>query len=311
MRTIRSAIPVALLCLCGLSACSSTPQAAGAPDSAKGAARPPSAGSPAPARSATPSHSAVPPSRRPASHPPVNYTPSWPDRTTRTDAGHLVDTCVPKSLRDKATTLTTSDGVHLSALELGDGPDGVLLDHEQGYNICSFLDIGKELASRGYRVVIPEYRNHGASEHVADNEHIDRDARAGLAELKRLGAERVFLGGASCGGTTAAVAGADGELPVVGLLMMSSPARCGGVDAVAAVRKIDAPSLFAVSPGDMNGAVEKQVREVYAASAATRKRLVVDRSGYHGTDMIRLGPHGGELRRDVISFVVAAYDKAR
>ncbi|MFF3565355.1 alpha/beta fold hydrolase [Streptomyces sp. NPDC002574] len=306
MRTIRWAIPVALLCLCGVSACSSAPEAAGTPEPTKASVRPPSAGTPAQRPSTTP-----PSPKRPSAHPPVTYTPSWPERTARTEAGYLVNTCVPASLRDSVTTLTTSDGVHLSALELGDGPDGVLLDHEQGYNICSFVDIGKQLASRGYHVVIPEYRNHGASEHVADNEHIDRDARAGLAELKRLGAERVFLGGASCGGTTAAVAGADGELPVVGLLMMSSPARCGGVDAVAAVRKIDAPSLFAVSPGDMEGAVEKQVREVYAASAATQKRLIIDQSGYHGTDMIRRGPRGAALERDVVSFVVAAYDKAR
>ncbi|MCO8302729.1 hypothetical protein AB0B92_04160 [Streptomyces hygroscopicus] len=104
------------------------------------------------------------------------------------------------------------------------------------------------------------YRNHGASEEVPDNEHIARDARAALAELKRLGAQRVFLGGASCCGTTAAIAGAEGRLPVVGLLIMSSPARCGG-DGGAAVRTIEAPSLFVVSPGDMNGAVEKQVRE--------------------------------------------------
>ncbi|GHJ34089.1 hypothetical protein TPA0910_85220 [Streptomyces hygroscopicus subsp. sporocinereus] len=64
----------------------------------------------------------------------------------------------------------------------------------------------------------------------------------------------------AAGGTTAAIAGAEGRLPVAGLLIMSSPARCGG-DGGAAVRTIEAPSLFVVSPGDMNGAVEKQVRE--------------------------------------------------
>ncbi|MEV5146920.1 alpha/beta hydrolase [Streptomyces sp. NPDC052727] len=246
--------------------------------------------------------STTPPSRRP----PASYTPSWPGRTVRNSAGYLVDTCVPKSLRDKATTLTTSDGVHLSALELGEGPDGVLLDHEQGYNICSFLDIGKELASRGYHVMIPEYRNHGASQMVADNEHILRDTRAALAELERLGAERVFLGGASCGGTTAALAGVEGRLPVMGLLIMSSPARCGG-DGVAAVRTIKAPSLFVVSPDDMNGAVEKQVRELYAASGSKDKKLVIDQSGAHGTDMIRRAPQGAALYDQVIRFVESSY----
>ncbi|WP_261398804.1 S9 family peptidase [Streptomyces misionensis] len=219
---------------------------------------------------------------------------------------------MPKDLRNRATTLTTSDGVHLSALVLGDGPDGVLLDHEQGYSICSFLDIGRQLAKRGYHVVIPEYRNHGASEHLAQNKHIVRDAQAGLAELRRVGAKRVFLGGASCGGTTAAVAGVDTPLPVVGLLMMSSPARCLGADAVPAVRRLKVPTLLVVSPGDMDGAVEKQVREVYAASAAPRKELVIDKSGFHGTDMIKkAGASGAALQKRVIAFVADSYDAAR
>ncbi|QID35387.1 alpha/beta hydrolase [Streptomyces albus] len=248
----------------------------------------------------------------PPDHEPVRYTPSWTDRTVRTARGHLVNTCVPKALRNRATTLTTSDKVHLSALVLGSGPNGVLLDHEQGYNICSFIDIGKKLAAEGYHVVIPEYRNHGASQKSADNEHIDRDARAGLAELRRVGAERVFVGGASCGGTTAAVAGADTPLPVTGLLMMSSPARCGGVDAVAAVRKIKAPTLVVASPGDMNGNIEKDAREVYAASVAKNKKLVIDPSGYHGTDMIRRGGASGvKLRSRVVKFVAASFSRPR
>ncbi|MFF8286427.1 alpha/beta hydrolase family protein [Streptomyces albus] len=248
----------------------------------------------------------------PPDHEPVRYTPSWTDRTVRTARGHLVNTCVPKALRNKATTLTTSDKVHLSALVLGSGPNGVLLDHEQGYNICSFIDIGKKLAAEGYHVVIPEYRNHGASQKSADNEHIDRDARAGLAELRRVGAERVFVGGASCGGTTAAVAGADTRLPVTGLLMMSSPARCGGVDAVAAVRKIKVPTLVVASPGDMNGNIEKDAREVYAASVAKNKKLVIDPSGYHGTDMIRRGGASGvELRSQVVKFIASSFSRPR
>lgn len=92
------------------------------------------------------------------SNPPVEYDPAWSDRTGRSSNGHLVNSCVPDELREKATTLATSDGVYLSALVLGSGDKGVLLAHEQGYNICSFVDMGTELADSGYLVVIPEYR---------------------------------------------------------------------------------------------------------------------------------------------------------
>ncbi|WP_223833117.1 alpha/beta hydrolase [Streptomyces venezuelae] len=300
----RAAAAATLACLGLLSGCAG-PAGGSGPDR-------PEAGGPAstppPLSGARSSAPAAPPD-----HEPVSYEPSWPDTTVRTARGHRVNACVPKDLRNRATTLTTVDGAHLSALVLGDGPDGVLLDHEQGYSICSFVDIGRQLAERGYHVVIPEYRNHGASEKRAGNEHIDRDARAGLAELRRLGAKKVFLAGASCGGTTAAVAGADTPLRVVGLLMMSSPARCGpGVDAVAAVKRLDVPTLLVASPGDMQGNVEKQVREVYAASAAREKELVIRKGERHGTDMIkREGASGAALQDRVITFVVDSYAAAR
>ncbi|WP_136605670.1 alpha/beta hydrolase [Paenibacillus dokdonensis] len=236
--------------------------------------------------------------------PPVKYDPAWPDRTVKSSSGHLVNSCVPGELRDKATTLTTSDGVYLSALVLGSGDKGVLLAHEQGYNICSFLDMGTELADSGYLVVIPEYRNHGASQKIQeDNQNIDRDADAALSELKRLGAKKVFLAGASCGGSTAIIAGVRQELPIEGLIILSSPAQCGPHDAIPSVKKIKVPSLFVFSPGDYGGSIEKEVRKLYQASGATDKELIVDESGYHGTDMYHKGEHGDALKSKLIDFV--------
>ncbi|WP_339325053.1 alpha/beta fold hydrolase [Paenibacillus sp. FSL W8-0194] len=239
-----------------------------------------------------------------SSNPPVEYDPAWPDRTVRSSSGHLVNSCVPEKLRDQATTLTTSDGVYLSALVLGSGSKGVLLAHEQGYNICSFLDMGTELADSGYLVVIPEYRNHGASQNFPeDNQNIDRDADAALSELKRLGAQKVFLAGASCGGSTAIIAGVRQELPVEGLIILSSPAQCGPHDAIPSVKKLKAPSLFVFSPGDYGGSIEKEVRKLYQASGATDKELIVDPSGYHGTDMFHKGEQGDALKSKLIDFV--------
>ncbi|MGG2055345.1 alpha/beta hydrolase [Lysinibacillus pakistanensis] len=237
------------------------------------------------------------------SNPPVEYDPAWPDRTVKSSRGHLVNSCVPDELRDKATTLKTSDGVYLSALVLGSGNKGVLLAHEQGYSICSFLDIGTELADNGYLVIIPEYRNHGASQKIQVNEHIELDADAALNELKRMGAKKVFLAGASCGGTTAIVAGVRQELPIEGLIILSSPAQCSNLDAIPSVKEIKAPSLFVFSPGDYGGSIEKHVRQLYQESGATDKELIVDESGYHGTDMYHIGQDGDVLKSRLLDFV--------
>ena len=239
-------------------------------------------------------------------NPPATYDPGWPEATVRNEDGYLVNRCVPKRLRDHAIAMTDSDGVRLSGLVLGSGPNGILLSHEQGYSVCSFLDLGERLAAEGYQVLLPEYRNHGASEKVADNEHLGRDAQAGLAELRRRGATRIFVGGASCGGTASIMVGQD--IPdLVGLLIMSSPARCGLMDAVPAVAKITASSLFIVAPGDMLGAVEEQVRELYAASGSPSKKLAIDDSGYHGTDMFRESDHGEQLEARVLRFVLGTF----
>ncbi|MFL1996074.1 alpha/beta hydrolase [Lysinibacillus irui] len=237
------------------------------------------------------------------SNPAVEYEPAWPDRAVKSSRGHLVNSCVPDELRDQATTLTTSDGVYLSALVLGSGNKGVLLAHEQGYSICSFLDMGTELADNGYLVIIPEYRNQGASQKIELNEHIELDADVALNELKRMGAKRVFLAGASCGGTTAIVAGVRQELPIEGLIILSSPAQCSNLDAIPSVKKIKAPSLFVFSPGDYGGSIEKHVRQLYQESGATDKELIVDESGYHGTDMYHRGQDGDVLKTRLIDFV--------
>ena len=127
-----------------------------------------------------------------------------------------MNTCVPEELWGNVISLTASDGIHLSGLVLGDGPDGVLLSHEQGYSICSFLPLARQLADLGFQVILPEYRLHGASETVEVNEHFYRDGRAALDELHRRGAERIFLGGASCGGTVSAMlAGQKQHVPYI------------------------------------------------------------------------------------------------
>lgn len=113
----------------------------------------------------------------------------------------------------------------------------------------------------------------------------------------------MFLAGASCGGSTAIIAGVRQDLPIERLIILSSPAQCGPHDAIPSVEKIKAPSLFVFSPGDYGGSIEKEVRKLYQASGAADKELIVDESGYHGTDMYHKGEHGDALKSKLIDFV--------
>ncbi|MDX3096820.1 alpha/beta hydrolase [Streptomyces sp. ME19-03-3] len=257
--------------------------------------------SPSPEESAVVHHPQE--TKDPVTDKPVSYTPAAPEYTVRTPSGYLVNKCVPRRLHEYVTTLTTEDGKHLSTLILGKGPDAVYFGHQYGGQICNFLDLAEEFVKRGYRVVLPEFRNHVASEKSDNSSSLD--AKAAFDKLKDLGTKRVFLAGASCGGTTAATQGVASGIPIVGLTLLSSPARCDG-DAVAAVKKIKAPSMFMVAHDDMQGGHERQIRELYEASAASDKRLVAIDGEEHGTLMLYGSKEDDERRAMVVGFIVNA-----
>ncbi|MCX4911189.1 S9 family peptidase [Streptomyces sp. NBC_00878] len=235
---------------------------------------------------------------------PAVYKPAAPEYTVRTPAGHLVNDCVPKRLWKSVTTLTTKDQKHLSTLILGKGPNAIYFGHQYGGQICNLLDLAEGFVKRGYRVIMPEFRGHVASEESETSSPLD--AKAAFDKLKKLGTKRVFLTGASCGGTTAATEGVKSGIPLVGLTLLSSPARCDG-DAVAAVKKIKQPSLFMVAHDDMQGLHERDIREMFEASAARDKRLIAIDGEAHGTLMLYGSKEADKLRAKVIDFIADTY----
>jgi hypothetical protein len=262
------------------------------------------AGSPGPAGSAG---SSQPASSQPAGSSGSSDKPSHPEFTVRAPNGTLVNRCMPRALHRETLSLRTADGIRLSAVVLGSGTKGVVLAHEQGYNICSWLSFGQTLAGRGYHVVVFEHRNHGASGGDTQNLHIDRDVMAGVQELTRRGVTRIVAGGASCGGTSSVVSAP--KIPgFTGLIVMSSPRVCGGLNGLKVVRSVTKPSFFAFSPGDMT--FEEEVRGLHNASGAKDKRLVIARGGYHGTEMLRRSEDGPMLRSKLLTFVADAFRAA-
>ena len=103
--------------------------------------------------------------------------------------------------------LTTSDGVHLVGALAGSGTTGIVLAHQRNGDGCGWLDYGARLASHGM-VLAPDLRGFGGSdEGQGDGEtRYDLDVVAAADELKRRGATRIVLMGASIGGTTVILA---------------------------------------------------------------------------------------------------------
>lgn len=108
----------------------------------------------------------------------------------------------------RALWLRTADGERIYAAELGRGARGVVVGHELGANLCSWLSVGGDLADAGFHVLLVDFRGFGLSPRPRTPWNLPADLAAAAAELRRRGATRVALVGGSMGGTAALVAGA-------------------------------------------------------------------------------------------------------
>jgi pimeloyl-ACP methyl ester carboxylesterase len=95
------------------------------------------------------------------------------------------------------------DGVRLAYQEVGEGRPVVLLHGITG-DVTSWLRRGhaEQIAASGYRVIMPEFRGHGASAKPHDPAAYPPDVLTddSLALLEQLGLEDYDLGGYSLGG---------------------------------------------------------------------------------------------------------------
>lgn len=199
------------------------------------------------------------------------------------------------------------DGSRLSGLVLGQGSTGVLLAHQHWFNLCSFLPLARELAQAGYQVLVFEFRGFGASpptdKRVA--RWLDQDVGGGIRELRRRGAERVVLVGASMGATSSLVLAAHPrhgpELPVAGIVSISGPARFYEMDASAAVKRLWMPLLFIAS--EVDGKFTDAAHLLYRTAPAPSKRLVIVPGNGHGSGLLNHGPYAAGLRSLIVDFV--------
>jgi pimeloyl-ACP methyl ester carboxylesterase len=214
-----------------------------------------------------------------------------------------MDGCVTGALRAKAIDFRSTDGVTLHGVLLGSGPNAIVLSHEFRANLCNWLPFGKQLAARGYRVLAYDSRPFASPVKPV---HLERDVVGAERELVRRGAKRVLVGGASAGGTAAMTAAA--LLPravLAGVIVLSSPRQFGTMDARAAARRVTAPSFFGV--GRRDTAFVDEVRKLYVASAAKRKRLLVVASSGHGTELLEPSWAPASFRTKLLAFVEAAF----
>ena len=193
----------------------------------------------------------------------------------------------------------TSDNVRLSGHLFGEGDVGVVLSHMRPADQESWWPFARVLKDRGYQALAFDFRGYGDSGGELQIEYLDRDVQAAVDYLLANGASKVFLIGASMGGTASLKVASRQE--VAGVITLSAPPSIEGLDAREDVKQVTAPKLYIAAHDDNNGFYARSVDLFYQTSPEPGERQIVDGSA-HGTDMLE-GGSGPRVQGLMVDFL--------
>lgn len=205
-----------------------------------------------------------------------------------------------------STTPETEDAgrdtpIVLDGRVFGHGPTGVILAHMRPADQTAWFPFATMLAATGqFTVMTFDFRGFGDSTGEKEFDRIDTDLDAAYAYMRvTLGQSKVFLVGASMGGTASLVLAAREQ--VAGVVSISAQDQFLALDAASAVPAIAAPKLFVTSKNDVPA--DRSQMEFWDAAAEPKEQYVYDGAA-HGTDLFA-APTGADLTRRLIAFLTS------
>jgi pimeloyl-ACP methyl ester carboxylesterase len=197
---------------------------------------------------------------------------------------------------------TTGAGAALVGVVLGSGRTGLVLAHQVGSDLCEWLPQAQAFAERGYRVLAFDFEGFGDSRSGSGADaRIDTDVVAAASQLRQRGAKTIVLIGSSMGGTAVLSAATRVRPPVAGVVSLSGPASFQGVDAGAAMPRLQVPVLF-VAAADDHPFVD-DAKTMHRTAPVADKRLLVIPGGGHGTSLLEFGEDAPMVLATVRKFI--------
>jgi pimeloyl-ACP methyl ester carboxylesterase len=176
--------------------------------------------------------------------------------------------------------------VNLAGMIGGNGTTGIVLSHMAEGDVCQWVLVFDELIDQGYRVLAFDAHGFGASD--TGEAPYDDDVVAAAAALRKDGATKIVLMGASMGGTFSLAATPKITPPLAGVISVSGPLAYAGVSAQLEVPKISVPVLFVAQEDD--GLFGDAAKQMYAdAKASPDARLTVTPGAIHGVPLVSPG----------------------
>ena len=226
----------------------------------------------------------------------------------RGHAPTLASTCGGSTLHATTYFLRARDGIRIYAAATGDGSKAVVLLHESGgAGLCGWLPTMHWLSSNGIRAVAINFRGYPPSgtPSPAAYHRYDEDIRAAIGAAHTLGANHVFVLGASMGGV-ATVAEAPKLNDIEGVISLSGELELptSELDAIGAAPKITVPFLFVGSEAD-GYVLGSEARRLTRAVGSKDKQVHVFAGGYHGWDLLDVAPYRARVKALILNWIRA------
>lgn len=203
------------------------------------------------------------------------------------------------------------DGVQLSGRSYDGGDVALVLAHmsRPGDSQLDWADTAQYLTQRGYTVLTYNRRGKCDSAGAACSEGVESDLTKGWLDmlgavdyLTEAGHQRVFVGGASIGATTAMRAAEEDPEAVAGVFWFAGQTNGGSYRfSEADVQQLPCPKLFITTDGDGIGVAS--IRSLMEWAPDPKVELTVE-GNEHGTDVFRLGsPSAAEINEGIADFL--------
>jgi pimeloyl-ACP methyl ester carboxylesterase len=175
-----------------------------------------------------------------------------------------------------------ADGLRLAGHRFGRGATAVVFAHEVRGSACQWVPFARSLAGKGYLTVAFDFRGYGDSQNPrrSASSRLAADVIAAAKKSRQLGAKKVFVVGASMGGTAVILAAANARTVINGVIAVSAPRSFGRMDAEAAAHRLQTPVLYLA--GDKDPGFADDARVLYEATASSDRTLEILDSGQHG-----------------------------
>ncbi|MCI0778318.1 MAG: alpha/beta fold hydrolase [Chloroflexi bacterium] len=175
--------------------------------------------------------------------------------------------------------------------------DIVILSHMKPNDQSAWFSFAEELANHGYAALTFDFRGYGISPGNQDFDKLDEDLAAVISFMRLRGKERIFLVGASMGGTTSLVVAANEN--VAGVVSISSPAEFQGQNAAEAIAKVSAPMYLVAAEEDTAAMVSLEELLERAGQAVATETFA---GGEHGTLLLE-GTQAADVEAKIIQFL--------